>query len=35
MVDLGMWLNESYGLPHEGESSLASYETDEAQLDGE
>jgi len=25
MVDLGMWLTESYGLPHEGESSLDSY----------
>lgn len=24
-IDLGMWLNEAYGLPHEGESSLDSY----------
>lgn len=24
-IDLGMWLNEAYGLPHESESSLDSY----------
>lgn len=26
-IDLGMWLNESYRLPYEGESSLKQYET--------
>ena len=25
-IDLGMWLNESYRLPYEGESSLKQYE---------
>lgn len=25
-IDLGMWLNESYRLPYEGESSLQQYE---------
>ncbi len=32
-IDLGMWLNESYRLPCEGESSLDSYgiEDDEEQ----
>ena len=25
-IDLGMWLNESYGIPYEGESSLDAYE---------
>lgn len=24
-IDLGMWLNESYGFPHEGESALNDY----------
>lgn len=28
-IDLGMWLNESYRLPHEGESSLTQYEMSE------
>lgn len=28
-IDLGMWLNESYRLPYEGESSLKQYETSE------
>lgn len=26
-IDLGMWLNESYRLPYEGESSLKQYES--------